>query len=211
MYTAHPPSSQIAILAFLAFLDCQDYRALRSDINNPSIPTVVSPSDAVCVKGATHPIGLGQGPGQGPRYADGYPVSKCSLGGGGGGANDANESSSSEAGGREGLVGEKGVEKRVDGQGLSTGALPPPGTVTFVEPRIRRYRLKVSDVILEFSCRGHGVLLCRGTSSLEASLAASREHVSDGCGTSFLICGMKLYLCISVCVKYTWKCFEMPL
>lgn len=103
----------------------QDYRGLRSDALDPTVPTTVSLSDSAFAKGTHHPVGLGQGPGQGDRYADGYPFSNGHLGG------------VSMAGVRTGTGG-RGPE-----QHSSTERSPPPGTVTLIKPRIKRYRLKV--------------------------------------------------------------------
>lgn len=118
----------------------QDYRALRSDAHDPAVATTVSPSDTTCVKGMHHPIGLGQGPGQGARYANGYSVSTESVGGGISGA----------AGDGDRLMEVNGLNAGGDGEVVSPGMLPPPGTVTLVKPRIRRQRLKVGGLCINF-------------------------------------------------------------
>lgn len=142
-------------------LDAQDYRAFRQDARDSTVSTTVSPiGESTFAKGAHHPHGLGQGPGQGDHPPHGQdPVAltaaskgartpdcatfsdnkSCVFG------EDAQKYGSGQSPPNEiALPGSERLHHPGgEEEGQPPGSLPPAGTVTLVKPRIKRSRLKV--------------------------------------------------------------------
>lgn len=136
----------------------QDFRGYGYEAADPTVPTTLCIfGDAASAKGAHHPPGLGQGPGQSSRYSDGSLLPKT-----------INTASG------EGAIMGAHVPPPLLGEGISGGdprrgdngeVLPPPGTVNLVKPRVKRIMLKVRKYMCVCVCGhiGGGIHAHRGT------------------------------------------------